>query len=35
MIKINNKEKVIEEINKDKIENIFNVIPNILDKVLA
>ena len=34
MIKINNKEKVIEEINKNKIENIFNVMPNISDKVL-
>lgn len=34
MLKINNKDRVIEEINEDKIENIFNVIPNISDKVL-
>lgn len=34
MLKINNKDKVIEEINENKMENIFNIIPNISDKVL-
>lgn len=34
MIKINNKERVIEEINENKIENVFNIIPNLSDKVL-
>lgn len=34
MLKLNNKEKVIEEINDNKIENIFNIIPNLSDKVL-
>lgn len=34
MIKKNNKERVIEEINENKIENIFNIIPNISDKVV-
>lgn len=34
MIKKNNKERVIEEINENKIENIFNIIPNISDKVI-
>ena len=34
MIKINNKERVIEEINENKLENIFNIIPNLSDKVL-
>lgn len=34
MIKLNNKERVIEEINENKIENIFNIIPNLSDKVL-
>lgn len=31
---INNKERVIEEINKNKLENIFNIISNLSDKVL-
>ena len=34
MLKISSKEKVIEEINEGKIESIFNIIPNISDKVL-
>ena len=34
MIKKNNKQRVIEEINENKIENIFNIIPNISDKVI-
>lgn len=34
MIKINNKERVVEEINENKIENMFNIIPNLSDKVL-
>lgn len=34
MIKLNNKERVIEEINENKIENVFNIIPNLSDKVL-
>lgn len=34
MLKINKKERVIEEINEGKIENIFNIVPNISDKVL-
>ncbi|MGN0993225.1 MAG: transposase [Bacilli bacterium] len=34
MLKINNKERVIEEMNENKIENIFNIIPNLSDKVL-
>lgn len=34
MIKINNKNRVIEEINENKMENIFNIIPNLSDKVL-
>ena len=34
MIKINNKERVIEEINENKLENVFNIIPNLSDKVL-
>lgn len=34
MIKLNNKERVIEEINENKLENIFNIIPNLSDKVL-
>ena len=34
MLKKNNKERVIEEINENKVENIFNVIPNLSDKVL-
>lgn len=34
MLKINNKERVIEEILENKIENIFNIIPNLSDKVL-
>lgn len=34
MIKINNKERVIEEINENKLENIFNIIPNLSDKVM-
>ena len=35
MIKINNKKRVIEEINENKLENVFNIIPNLSDKVLA
>ena len=34
MIKINNKERVIEEINENMVENTFNIIPNLSDKVL-
>lgn len=34
MIKFENKERVIEEINDNKIENIFNIIPNLSDKVI-
>lgn len=34
MLKRNNKERVIEEIKENKIENIFNIIPNLSDKVL-
>ena len=34
MLKINNKERVIEEVIENKIENIFNIIPNLSDKVL-
>lgn len=34
MIKTNNKEKVIEEINANSIVDIFNIIPNLSDKVL-
>ena len=34
MIKLNNKERVIEEINENRLENIFNIIPNLSDKVL-
>ena len=34
MLKKNNKERVIEEIKENKIENIFNIIPNLSDKVL-
>ena len=34
MIKINNKERVIEEINENKLKNIFNIIPNLSDKVM-
>lgn len=34
MIKKNNKERVIEEIKENKIENVFNIIPNLSDKVL-
>lgn len=34
MIKLNNKERVIEEINENKLENVFNIIPNLSDKVL-
>ena len=34
MIKINNKEKVIEELNENKLENVFNIVPNLSDKVL-
>lgn len=34
MIKINNKERAIEEINENKLENAFNIIPNLSDKVL-
>lgn len=34
MIKLNNKERIIEEINENKLENIFNIIPNLSDKVL-
>lgn len=34
MLKRNNKERVIEEINENRIENIFNIIPNLSDKVL-
>lgn len=34
MIKKNNKERVIEEINENKLENAFNIIPNLSDKVL-
>ena len=35
MIKLNNKERIIEEINENKLENIFNIIPNLSDKVLV
>lgn len=34
MIKRENKERVIEEINENKLENIFNIIPNLSDKVI-
>lgn len=34
MIKRNNKERVIEEINENRLENIFNIVPNLADKVL-
>lgn len=34
MLKKNNKERVIEELNEEKVENVFNIIPNISDKVL-
>lgn len=34
MLKINNKERVIEELKENKLENIFNIIPNLSDKVL-
>ena len=34
MIKINNKERVIEEINENMVENTFNIILNLSDKVL-
>lgn len=34
MIKLNNKERVIEEINDNKLESVFNIIPNLSDKVL-
>ena len=34
MIKLNNKERVLEEINENKLENVFNIIPNLSDKVL-
>ena len=34
MLKRNNKERVIEEINENKIENIINIIPNLSHKVL-
>ena len=34
MIKLNNKERVIEEINENKLENVFNIIPNLSDKGL-
>lgn len=34
MLKINNKERVIEKVIENKIENIFNIIPNLSDKVL-
>ena len=34
MIKKNNKERVIEELKEEKLENVFNIIPNISDKVL-
>ena len=34
MIKKNNKERVVEEINENKLENVFNIIPNLSDKVL-
>ena len=33
-IKKNNKEKAIEELEKNKLENVFNIIPNLSDKVL-
>ena len=29
MIKENNKERVVEEINENKLENVFNIIPNL------
>ena len=34
MIKKNDKVKTVEEINNGKLENIFNIIPNLSDKVL-
>lgn len=34
MIKLNNKERVIEELNDNRLENVFNIIPNLSDKVL-
>ena len=34
MLKRNNKERVIEEIKENKIKNVFNIIPNLADKVL-
>ena len=33
MIKTNNKERVIEEIKENKIENVFNIVPNLADKI--
>ncbi len=33
-IKKNDKEKAIEELEENKLENVFNIIPNISDKVL-
>ena len=34
LIKKNNKERVVDEINENKLENVFNIIPNLSDKVL-
>lgn len=34
MLKKNNKEKTLKEFNDNKIESIFNIIPNLSDKVL-
>ena len=34
MIKFNNQERVIEEIKEEKVENVFNIIPNVSDKIL-
>lgn len=34
MIKVSNMERTIEELNENMVENVFNIIPNISDKVL-
>lgn len=34
MLKKNNKERAISELRKNKIESIFNIIPNLSDKTL-
>lgn len=34
MIKVSNRERTIEELNENMVESVFNIIPNISDKVL-